>query len=244
MSTPAPARPRRRIAPDPRLLLGLLLVVASVAGVVGVVTAADRRSTLYVTPATLIPGQQIHVADLVERRVALDGADGLYLGRGDIPAGGLVVTQAVAKGQLLPTSSFGSAAGVRSTSLVVQLATRVSGAVVPGASVDLWSASSTSDARAASGEAPDTDPDTDAGAGSVAAPTVLVAGATVVRVLDASGSFASDTKGSSVEVLVPRSRVARLLQAIADGDALALVPAGIPVAGSGSASGSGAGPRS
>ncbi len=201
----------RRNAPDLRLVLGIVLVVGSVAGVFAIVAAADRRVTVYAAASTLTPGDRIDRGDLVERTVALDGADDLYLGRGDIPNDGLVVTQSVAKGELLPTSAVGSTAGVRSTSIVLQLATRVSTAVVPGASVDLWSAPKAEEALA---------------------PTVLVGGATVTKVLDGSGNFAVDSKGSQVEVLVPRTNVARVLQAIADGDALVLLPAGIPVAGS------------
>jgi hypothetical protein len=57
---------------------------------------------------------------------------------------------------------------------------------------------------------------------------VIVPGATVVRVVDDDG-FVSAADGRSIEVLIPRSRIARILQAMADGDALAVVPAGIPL---------------
>ena len=226
----------RRGAPDLRLVLGVLLVVGSVAGVFGIVAAADRRVTVYAAASALAPGERIDAGDLVQRSVALDGSDPLYLAAGDIPSGGLVVTQPVAKGELLPTSSVGSTAGVRSTSLVLQLATRVSGAVVPGASIDIWAApdadasgTATSTVTTSDGSAEDA-----AGAG---APSVLVSGATVVKVLDDSGGFSVANAGSSVEVLVPRSRVARLLEAIAQKAALAVVPAGIPIAEAAAAGG-------
>lgn len=214
-------------------MIGVLLVAGSVAGVVGIVAAADRRVTVYAAVSSLTPGERIDRGDLVRRSVALDGADKLYVGPRDFPSGGLVVTQPVAKGQLLPTSAVGSTVGVRSTSIVLQLATRVSGAVVAGASVDLWSAPKNSGVAATRTSDADT-------ALTTLAPAVLVAGATVVRVLDATGDFAVDAKGSQVEVLVPRSTVARVLQAVADTDALAIVPAGIPIA-SASAAGSGGG---
>src|SRR4051812_22784502 len=145
MTDPDAASRRRfsksaRNAPDLRLVLGVLLVVGSVAGVYGIVAAADRRVTVYAAASSLTPGERIDAGDLVQRSVALDGSDRLYLAVGRIPSGGLVVTQPVAKGELLPTSSVGSASGVRSTSLVLQLATRVSGAVVPGATIDIWAA--------------------------------------------------------------------------------------------------------
>ena len=226
----------RRNAPDLRLVLGVLLVVGSVAGVFAIVAGADRRVTVYAAASALAPGERIDAGDLVQRSVALDGSDRLYLAAGDIPRGGLVVTQPVAKGELLPTSSVGSTAGVRSTSLVLQLATRVSGAVVPGASIDIWAApdpdagGTVTSSDATSGGS--TEGGTDAGA-----PSVLVSGATVVKVLDDSGGFSVASAGSSVEVLVPRTRVARLLEAIAQKAALAVVPAGIPIAEAAAAGG-------
>jgi len=226
-----------RGAPDLRLVLGVLLVAGSVAGVYGIVAAADRRVTVYAAASALTPGERIDAGDLVQRSVALDGADRLYLAAGRIPSGGLVVTQPVAKGELLPTSSVGSTSGVRSTSLVIQLATRVSGAVVPGATIDIWAAA---DPDAVATVAPSGTPGTSGAAASdstdatapvdTTAPTVIVSGATVVKVLDDSGGFSVAGAGSSVEVLVPRSKVARLLQAIAQKASLAVVPAGIPIA--------------
>ena len=41
---------------DVRLLIGIGLVVASVAGVVAIVSAADRRVTVYAAADTLAPG--------------------------------------------------------------------------------------------------------------------------------------------------------------------------------------------
>jgi len=226
-----------RGAPDLRLVLGVLLVVGSVAGVYGIVAAADRRVTVYAAASALTPGERIDAGDLVQRSVALDGSDRLYLAAGRIPSGGLVVTQPVAKGELLPTSSVGSTSGVRSTSLVIQLATRVSGAVVPGATIDIWAAT---DPDAVATVAPSGTSGTPGTAASdstdatapvdTTAPTVIVSGATVVKVLDESGGFSVASAGSSVEVLVPRSKVARLLQAIAQKASLAVVPAGIPIA--------------
>lgn len=232
-----------RTAPDLRLVLGVALVVGSVAGVYGIVAAADRRVTVYAAASALTPGERIDAGDLVQRSVALDGSDRLYLAAGDIPRGGLVVTQPIAKGELLPTSSVGSSSGVRSTSLVLQLATRVSGAVVPGATIDIWAAaapdavgamtsSDTSGAVSSGDGASDSSSAPSAGA---TAPMVIVSGATVVKVLDESGGFTAANAGSSVEVLVPRTRVARLLQAIALKAALAVVPAGIPLAESAAA---------
>jgi hypothetical protein len=218
MSTLAPVK--RRPFTDPRLLIGLLLVAASVAATVGIVVAADHRVQVYAAAGALEPGQRIGAGDLVARGVALDGADALYLGVGRVPRDGLVVTKAVARGELVPASSVGRRAEVDATSLVLRLATRVSAAVTPGASVDVWSA-------------PPATPTAELDGAEPAPPAVLVAGATVVRVLDDDRGLTADRDGGAVEVQLPRSRVARVLAAIAAGDALAVVPAGLPL-GSGS----------
>lgn len=208
MSTENRAR-RRRIAIDPRLIIGVVLVVASIVGVMALVGAADARVTVYAAGAALSPGDRLAIEDLEERSVALDGAESVYLTASRVSGDELVVTRAVSEGELVPISAVGSTVGVRATALVVELSTPVSGTVTPGAIVDVWSAAA-------------------AGQGVFAPPTVLASGATVARVLGDEGLVAG-TGGVSVEILVPRSRVARLLQAIANGDALAVVPAGLPL---------------
>src|SRR4051812_7666424 len=96
---------RRRVAIDARLVVGVVIVAASVAGVVALVSAADRRVGVYAAGSSLSPGDRIDAGDLVERNVALDGADSRYLRVGDLPAGGLVVNQVVRGGELLPRAA-------------------------------------------------------------------------------------------------------------------------------------------
>lgn len=211
--TASDPRPRRRFVLDIRLLLGLLLVAGSVAAVLALVGAADARIAVYAAAETLAPGDRVNADDLVERSVALDGAEQLYLRVGEIPEDGFVVAQPVAAGQLVPLSAAGSTDGVRATSLVLQLAGPVSAIVETGTLVDVWGV-------AAPGQG---EPGESAGT-----PVVLVSQATVVRVLEEDAMIAGGGS-STVEVLVPRIRVARLLQAIANGDALAAVPAGLPL---------------
>jgi hypothetical protein len=229
------AASRRRPFADPRLLIGLLLVAASVAATVGIVASVDRRTEVYAAAGPLEPGQRIDASDLVARGVALDGSDALYLGVGDLPRGGLVVTRPVAQGELVPASSVGRRADVDDTSIVLRLATRVSGAVRAGARVDVWAAAPATGLAVTAGGGgggadADADADPDAGLAAPGAPAVIVPDATVVRVLDDDQSLTAGSDGSAVEVRLPRSRVARVLAAIAAGDDLAVVPAGLGLA--------------
>ena len=103
-----PSQPRRRAA-DPRLFIGLALVTVSVLGVVGIVSAFDQRSSVYVASAALQPGDRILETDLVERRVDLDGGEGLYLAVGQLPDQGLVATEPIRAGELVSLSALGDA---------------------------------------------------------------------------------------------------------------------------------------
>jgi len=210
---------RRRLGLDPRLVIGICLVVVSVAGVLAVVSTADRRVAVYAAAETLAPGDRVDAADLRVRQVALDDAEGLYLPDGALPSAGLVATAVVRAGELVPVSALGTRDGGEATTIVLPLAGRVSASVEPGALVDVWASTGSAGRDAV-------DPATGEAA-AYAPPAVLSADAVVTRVLRPEG-IVSAADGEAVEVLVPRSRIARLLQAIADGDALAVVPAGIP----------------
>lgn len=209
--TDARSTPRRRFALDVRLVIGLALVAASVVAVTLLVGAADTRVAVYAAAESLAPGDRVDAGDLVERSVALDGAEELYLLVEAFPDEGFVVAQPVAAGQLVPLTAAGSLDGVRATSLVLQLSGPVSTVVETGSLVDVWGTASLDQ-------------------GEFGTPVVLASQATVVRVLEDETLIAgSGAAASTVEVLVPRTRVARLLQAIANGDALAVVPSGIPL---------------
>jgi hypothetical protein len=90
--------------------------------------------------------------------------------------------------------------------VVVTASGPISASVAAGSSVDVWAARSDSDT--------DYEP-----------PVVLVDGAVVVAVQH-DDSLVADRGSVSVEVRVPAARVASVLQAIADGRTLSVVPAG------------------
>ncbi len=211
----APAASRRRpFAVDVRLLIGIALVVGSIAGVFAVVRAGDDRVTVFAASSNMSPGDRVEAGDLTLRQVVLDNAQELYLGPEDLPSDGLLAVAVVRAGELIPLAAVGSRAGESSTSLVLHLDVRVSSTVVPGALVDVWSAAAT--------------PGDVASLGAFGPPMVLESDAVVSRIVDDEGII-SDSVGDSVELLVSRARLARLLHAIANGDALAVVPAGIPL---------------
>jgi hypothetical protein len=194
---------------DPRFAIGLLLVVASVAGVLAVVASADSSATVYSARTSLSVGDRITVDDLVEESVRLGSITEQYLGKDAVPADGLIVTRTVSRGELVPVSSVGSVAGERVASVVITVTSRLPRAVDAGAVVDVWAS------REGEG-------------GVYGPPSVLVPSATVVQVIEADGIIAG-AGAVSVELLVPRAKVARALESIANADALSLIPVNLPV---------------
>ncbi|MGN6742175.1 MAG: hypothetical protein ACTHJL_02605 [Amnibacterium sp.] len=207
---PLPSASRRRFRVDPRILLGVALVAVSTLGVTAVVQAQNRTVPVYRAAEPLVAGARISASDLVPTPVRLGAAGPLYL-TGPVPAGGYVVTRTIAEGEMVPLSALGSAAGVDVASIVVDLSTRLSGSIAPGAVVDVWSAPRKPGTTAEYG-----------------APVVLVSGATVVRTIAPQG-FVQATQQNTVELQVPRGDVASVLEAVADGARISAVAVGEPV---------------
>ena len=218
---------RRSFWFDPRFAIGLVLVVVSVLGVVGLVNAANASVDVLAARGSLTPGELVHAGDLVPTSVRVGHTSQLYLRPTDVPDAGVIVTRAVAAGELVPQSAVGSEAGADLTSIVVSVNTALPASVAPGSRVDLWSADQAS-AEDTSGDGDaGASPGTNGGASGFAAPTVLVSSAIVVRLIEQKQLVASS--GSSVELLVPRADIASVLDAIANGAVLSVVPVDLPL---------------
>lgn len=194
---------------DPRFAIGLALVIASVVGVLWLVASSDSSVHAYSARAALSPGDRIHRSDLVDERVRLPALGSRYLTVADVPQEGLIVTRVVSAGELVPVGAVGSGAGVRVTSVVVTVTGQLARSIDAGAVVDLWSAAATT-------------------SGAFGPPTVLVSSATVVRLVKSDSVIATDSS-SSVELLVPRSKTARVLEAVTNRAAVSLVPSSLPI---------------
>lgn len=205
-AAPTPPRPRPTWR-EPRFLLGLVLVVASMSGVAALLVASDRTVEVYAARHALAAGDAVTADDLGVVRVRLGDATASYLH--SAPRPGTVVTRSLSAGELVPLGALGSASARKLTSVMITTSGELPGAVAAGGAVDVWAAA----ANGAGGGGP-----------KFAAPRQLVAGATVVRVVRETGLGASG--GTSVELRVPKDSAAPLLQAIADSDAMSLLPAG------------------
>ncbi|MCU1535426.1 MAG: hypothetical protein JWR53_1907 [Glaciihabitans sp.] len=208
-AVPAAQQRRKRFWFDPRFAIGLTLVGVSVVGAVALFSATDASSEVLAARSALAPGQKITSGDLVAVKVRVAAADRLYLHERDVPDAGVVVTRAVAAGELVPTAAIGSVAGLQLASVVLSLEQKLPASVGAGSNVDVWAAPAVE-------------------GGSFGPPIVIVSSAIVVKVSNDSALVAGSAS-TAVEVLVPRFATARVLEAIANKAAITVVPVDLPL---------------
>lgn len=197
----------RRTWMDPRLAIGVVLVLASLAGVWLVVQHSARTEVAWAATRTLLPGETIAAGDVQQIDLRLPEGKDRYL-TGAVAPLGLVVAATVGEGEVLPLRAVGDAASAERAAMVIDVDGALPSAVQRGASVDVWTA-----------------PPGDEGFGT---PTVLVAGAIVAGVVEDEGMLAA--AAVQLELLVPRDQVALLLEAVSNEHAVSVVPLAQPVA--------------
>ena len=132
---PVTARPRpRAFWADVRFLLGIALVIVSIAGVWFVVAAARQTAPVFAAARTIVPGQAVDADDLRVVEVALGPLEDAYASPATLTPGA-VATRTVAAGELVPRDAVGDAAQARTTTIVIRSATAVPAAVAAGARI-------------------------------------------------------------------------------------------------------------
>ncbi|QAY61846.1 hypothetical protein ET475_12215 [Microbacterium protaetiae] len=198
-------RPRRRgFWTDARFFLGVVLIIASIAGVWAVVSLSRQTSPVYAAAHTIVPGQKVTAADLTVIDVALGRSADAYLAPG-ATLNDAVATRTIDAGELVPAAATVSAASSQVTTVVVHSSAAVPSNVTSGSTVDLWAAAPTD-------------------AGTYDTPRILIANATVVSVAHDDSMIGGGA--DAIELVIPRSDVAAALAAIAGESALSVVPSG------------------
>lgn len=206
------ARFRKPSWRDPRLLVGLLLVLVSVMGVVLLVATANRSEPYYAAAGDLVVGQRITREDLTTVDAHLQDASERYLPASQELQENAVVTQRVAQGELVPATSLGTADELDRTPVGIKLETPVPAQAGPGSHVDVWVAQPKPTGR------------------GFQEPRKLVPGAEIARV-DTTDTALGGTGGVTVHVLVRQAQVGPLVDALGNDAKVTLV---LDVTGSGS----------
>ena len=137
-ATAAMMRLRRPRWKDPRLIVGIVLVVASVLMGAVLVSRLSETTTVLVVKSAIVPGDALDDAELTTVELRLGDQTDHYVGDlGAIPEGA-VATRAIQSGELLPLSAVGQASDVPLRPVVIPVEAAVAESVVPGATVELW----------------------------------------------------------------------------------------------------------
>ncbi|SFS14394.1 hypothetical protein SAMN04487783_1833 [Agrococcus baldri] len=196
----------RRTWMDPRLVIGVVLVLVSLAGVWFVVQQSSRTETAWAATRTLLPGDIVAAGDVEQVDVRLPQSQDRYLDASADPVG-MLVASTVGTGEVLPVRALGDAASEDRSAIVVDIEGALPRAVRTGSLVDVWTAAPTED--------------------GYQAPAVLIDDAIVVGVLEDEGILASSAQ--QLELLVPTDETSVLLEAMSNEHVLSVVPLAQPV---------------
>lgn len=207
LPVPTAARLQRPSWRDTRLIVGLLIVLASVALGARVVAAADDTVPVYAAARTLVTGHTLGTGDLTVVRVRLGTGAAAYLrAQAPVPAGATLL-HGLGPGELVPVAAVGLAVAVEVRPVTIPLDGAPPAGLRAGARVDVWSS-----AR-----------DPAAGATAYRPPVRLAEAAEVSAVTTTDGGL-SPAQGGSAQILLGRSELPAALDALANGARLVLVP--------------------
>ena len=201
----SPLRPRRAFWGDVRFLIGVVLVILSIAGVWLIVSSARQTTPMLQAERTIAQGEALVSDDFRVVEVSLGAVTPGYLAPQDLQPG-MVAARTLADGELLPVAATAAAESARTTSIVVESSVGIPESVKVGTPVELWSAPPESEGE------------------GFAAPRILVADVVVASIPEADGMLAQ--RSAALELVIDRADVADVLAAITNGAALSIVPLG------------------
>jgi hypothetical protein len=123
---------------DPRLLVGVLLVLASVVGVVSMVGSADQTTEVYAAKDSIAVGEKLTADNVVRAKVRLGETEQHYV---TVEAGlpdGLVAVQRIGKNQLVPKESLATVDALDRKPVAVTIDEALPPQAVAGTRVDVW----------------------------------------------------------------------------------------------------------
>jgi hypothetical protein len=206
---PTAARLRKPSWRDTRLVVGVVLVLLSMAIGAKVIAAADDTVPMYAAAASLVPGQPVTQGDVKRVDVQLGADRGKYVAADHDIAPGTFALRDVRPGELLPRSALGKRADIDLKPVSVPVDGGGAAQLAAGSIVDVWV--NTKDASSA--------------VAKYGSPVKTLEAAPVVRTPDAAGGGLGAASGTTaVQIMVPEASVQALIAAIDQGAKITLVP--------------------
>lgn len=206
---PTAARLRQPSWRDTRLVVGVVLVLLSVAIGAKVIASADDTVPMYAAVASLVPGQPVTQKDVRRVDVQLGADRTRYVAADHDIAPDTFALRDVRPGELLPASALGTKADIDMKPVSVPVDSGAAAQLAAGSIVDVWV-----NAKEKS-----------SGVEKYGNPIKTLEAAPVVRVPEAGGSGLGSASGkTAVQIMVSESGVQGLIAAIDQGARITLVP--------------------
>jgi hypothetical protein len=203
-SSPPARRLERPRWLDPRLLVGLFLVLASVAVGSRVVASAEEGELVWSAARDLPAGTTLEAGDMEPTSVRLAGSTAQYVDAGAAPPTGYVLLRDVTAGELVPAAALATTDAPSSHRLVaVPVApNHFPPGLVRGHRVDVYVTSAATPGSATTDDAE---------------PRLVLADASVAEVADGSGAFGASSGSVGIVLEVDESDAAAVVAAVATG---------------------------
>ncbi len=206
---PTAARLHKPSWRDTRLVVGVVLVLLSMAIGAKVIAVADDTVPMYAAAASLVPGQPVTQGDVKRVDVQLGAERSGYVAADHDIAPDTFALRDVRPGELLPTSALGRRTGIDLKPVSVPVDVGGAAQLAAGSIVDVWvNAKDRSSAVDKYGK-----------------PVKTIKAAPVARTPDTGGGGLGAASGSiAVQIMVPEARVQALIAAVDQGAKITLVP--------------------
>ena len=90
---------------DPKLIVGLILILISIAGVIGIIRINNQTYTYYTAKNDISIGQKITPDMLIEKQVNLGDSKDRYLSREQLESGKYIAVRQIPAGELISSAS-------------------------------------------------------------------------------------------------------------------------------------------
>jgi hypothetical protein len=211
LTVPKAARLKRPGWRDARVLVGVLLVLASVALGAFVVAHVDDRAAVYAARAPLVPGQRLTDDDLSRVDVQLGAELPRYLSATAGLAPDRFVLRPVAAGELVPVAAVGGRDQVGVQPLVLTVDAGSAAALQVGSTVDVY--------------VNRVDPAAGSRAGGFLGPELTLEAVAVSSLPRGSGGLGGGSAGDrAIQVMAPTPRIREIIASVDLGARVTVVP--------------------
>lgn len=190
---------------DPRLIVGIILVLLSITGVVALIQTMDAREGYWAASVDLVPGAEVSAEDFhIVQASMSESSDRYWIADDQLPSK-FLVSSTIRQGEMLPVQDVSNSDPDGRQQVGVRVSKDMPSAVTTGSRADAWVALASADGR------------------GFEEPTKLISNAEVVGMNDNSSAFAA-AETTTVYLMLSEEALPTVLDAQANGAQISLVP--------------------